>query len=156
MSLTKLSRIFLILLLAIFVVFGLFLYFTPSAVLYRYKSSTAVDPADGLMVIFNPFRGRHPENTANLFLNSLKDGKCYETLAEIPLESESKVHICEKESEYPMKNWHLVDSIEEGDQTILHFNAVRKAENSEYYSNTWITLIKHQDKWQVVEFSSWY
>jgi hypothetical protein len=43
------------------------LFFMPSPVLIRRKGGAAVDPADGLIVIFNPIRDRQPEKIRRRF-----------------------------------------------------------------------------------------
>jgi hypothetical protein len=85
------------------------LFFMPSPVLIRWKDRAAVDPADGLTVIFNPMRNRQPERAAAAMLRLIKDGKCGEVVSDTPVDQEYREYICGKEQMHPLTDWTLVD-----------------------------------------------
>ena len=134
------------------VVTGASLYLSHSTVIFRYKDNAAVDPADELFVLFNPFRSREPEVVAESLLNQLKQGHCDAALTTLPEERSS--YICERERDHKLTGWTLVDRSDEPGTTTLHFKAYRA--DSSVYGNTWIVLSKQANGWQVSGIESWY
>ena len=139
-------------LVCVTVVAGILLYLAPSSVLFRHKSKAAVDPADELFVLFNPFRDREPEVAAESLLNQMKRGHCDAALSALP--SERSSYICEREKEHKLTGWSLVDRNDEPGTATLHFTAYRA--DSPVYGNTWVVLSKQANGWQVSGIESWY
>ncbi len=128
-------------------VFAQFYFSGKSSVLYKYKDRAAVDPADELYVIFNPFRDKTPEIEAEKVFESLKIGNCEQIEPNVKID-------CERENQYKLKSWDLADRVENGDQINLHYKVYRQSHN--HYSNVWINLEKVSDKWKVTSYETWY
>jgi hypothetical protein len=127
-------------------------YLFPRPVLLRLKDPSAVDPGDGLLVIFNPFRNRAPERYAEQFLERLKEGKCLELKA---IAEQNYEYICTKESEHKLLNWKLVDIKKESRKLILFYRALRVGYKG-YDGNTWLNVEQQGDGWEVTSFEAWY
>lgn len=134
------------------IITGVSLYLNPSTVLYRYKVKAAVDPANELFVLLNPFRDKEPEAVAEGLLNELRQGRCETALSALPAERIS--YICERERDHNLTGWTLVDRNDEPGTTTLHFKAYRA--DSPAYGNTWIVLSKQVNGWQVSGIEAWY
>jgi len=125
------------------------------SVLVHFKDQAAVDPGDGLFVIFNPTRNREPEYAANSLLENFKVGRCHQAIGALP-KDEYSPNTCEKEEEYKLTSWKLADRKDETDKVILHFKASRKDHPGNAYGNVWITAKKYKDGWKVVRYEAWY
>jgi len=130
----------------------IYLHYSPS-VLLKYQDPSAVDPSDCLWVLFNPFRDRQPELSADAFLKQLKKEKFDEAFARFP--EHTKASFCSKEREFKLINWTLVDRKDEGVKTVLHFEVYRSDQGPNAWGNVWVTVEK-QDVWRVTSFESWY
>jgi hypothetical protein len=132
------------------------LFFMTSPVLIRWEDRTAVDPADGLTVIFNPMRNRQPERVAAAVLGLLKDGKCEEVVSDTPIDQEYREYICGKEQMHPLTDWTLVDRTDSSEGSLLHYKAYRADYPPELYGNIWINVVKQGDSWKLTRYEAWY
>jgi hypothetical protein len=132
------------------------LFFLTSPVLIRWKDRAAVDPADGLTVIFNPMRNRQPERAATAMLRLLKDGKCEEVVSDTPIDQEYREYICGKEQMHPLKDWTLVDRTDGSEGSLLHYKAYRADYSPELYGNIWMNVVKQGDNWKLTRYEAWY
>ena len=127
-------------------------------IIMRYKDSAAVDPGDGLFVIFNPIRDKSSEIVAEALLTSLKKGNCQQ-IREIYLDEKYKEHsehICDREAKYKLVDWYLVDREDEFSHCRLHFKAQRVSYSNGTYGNVWVSLIQENNKWVITDYESWY
>lgn len=78
------------------------------SVLYRFneKGEPVKEPA---FSIFNPFRDRGPENSGDIFLKLLKDGKCEEVIASLSVKTENRQELCGREANSPLVAWKLIE-----------------------------------------------
>lgn len=120
-----------------------------SSVIYKYKDKAAVDSADGLFVIFNPFRDKTPEIEAEKFLEVLKNGNCEQLQSNVNID-------CERENQYSLKFWQIVDREEKGNHINLHFKAYYYGDENNYYKNIGVTLQKDSNRWKVTNYGLWY
>ena len=134
------------------------LFLVSSPVLMKWKDPSAVDPADGLTVVFNPMRNRQPERAAAALLRLLKDGKCEEVVADTPLEQEYREYICGKEKMHPLTDWTLVDRTDRffSGGSLLHYKAYRADYPPELYGNVWINIVKQGGSWKLTNYEAWY
>lgn len=128
-------------------VFAKFYLSDKPSVLYKYKDRAAVDPADELFVIFNPFRDKTPEVEAEKVFEMIKNGNCEQISTNVKID-------CERENEYKLKSWNLADREETENRINLHYKVYRREAN--HYSNVWITLQKASEKWQLIGYEAWY
>jgi len=131
-------------------------FFMPSPVLIRHKDSAAVDPADGLIVIFNPIRDRQPEKAAAALLRLLKEGRCEDVVSDTPIDQEYKAYICGKEKAHPLTDWKLVDRTDSSEGSLLHYMAYRADYPPELYGNIWINVEKRDGGWNLTRYEAWY
>lgn len=151
----KTFRWLLALFMLICVVIGWLLFAQKSSVLVNSKDSVAVDPGDGVFVVFNLFRDREPEEAAAAFLESLKMGHCEElkkTLSDVKAARPN----CESESRLQLISWELANREERPDEISLHFKANRKTYPKNVYGNIWITVKKQSNQWQIKAYEVWY
>lgn len=118
----------------------------------RLKDPSAVDPGDGLLVIFNPFRNRAPERCAEQFLEELKEGKCLELKA---ITKQNYEYICTKEAEHKLLDWKMVDIKRESGKLIIFFRVLRTG-YAGYDGNTWLNVEQQGDRRDVSVFEAWY
>lgn len=126
-----------------------------SSVLFHYKDHAAVDPGDGLYVIFNPFRDREPEKIAASLLELLKTRNCDE-LRKTNTVVKKVAPNCERETSYPIAGWELANREEQANEIKLHFKATRKNYPKHVYGNIWITMKKQDGHWQPETYEAWY
>ena len=71
--------------------------------------------------VFNPFRDRDPEEACEVFLNSLKQQHCEESVAKLPLTEDQRRYTCEKEMEHLLEYWRLKNREDSPDKTRLFY-----------------------------------
>ncbi|HEX5873574.1 MAG TPA: hypothetical protein VFY60_02940 [Pyrinomonadaceae bacterium] len=84
-----------------------YLYFAradPAVYRHTMKGNPVNEPE---FTIFNPFRDRLPERTAEAFLEKLKEGRCPEALDVPLLPRDYKEDVCERERRLPLLAWRL-------------------------------------------------
>jgi hypothetical protein len=123
-------------------------------VLYRFVEAGRPDQMPEV-TIFNPFRDRRPEKSAESFLELLKEGQCERAMAVLPLDMESRRTTCEKEGVYSLESWNLKDRTDLPKKVKIYFTVKRK-EYGDYQSQVWVTVEERDSQWQVTEFESWY
>ncbi len=97
--------------IAFVVVSSLFLVFS-GPILLSFHTGPMV--GDTEFVIFNPFRNRAPERSAEGFLEHLKTGRCEEVIGIIPGDEKAHKYICEREKQFPIVSWRLREIDAEG------------------------------------------
>jgi len=98
-------------------------------------------------VLFNPFRDKEPEKSADGFLNGLKVGDCFGVVKNLPAEQQS--HICEKQKQYPLKAWRLKDRDDIDQKTVLfywHFSG-----DSYEPERLWLDSQLRDGKWEITD-----
>lgn len=130
-------------------------YFAFSSVLIRFKDAAAVDPGDGLHVVFNPLRNRKPELVATSFLDLLQKDQCQE-VKKVLKKIEYVASICEREAEHRLISWELANREDKSDQTFLHFKVKRTGYSDSIYGNVWVTVKKQNEKWLIENYEAWY
>ena len=143
----------IVLIMAVLIAVGLYL-MRSRAVLYR-ASSIPDGTGEPAFCVFNPFRDREPERSADAFLTSLKELRCTESVAKLPLTEDQRLYICEKEAEHVLESWRLENREDSLTKTRLFYWHWRK-DYGESHERLWITVEKVSDKWQVTDFECWY
>lgn len=77
-----------------------------------------------LLLVLNPSRDKRPEAVAESFLKGLRDGKCVEATSS--LDSGETVEICNKQVEYPLLQWEIIDFQVEGRSLLLTYKHTSK------------------------------
>ncbi|HEY7543703.1 MAG TPA: hypothetical protein VID27_02415 [Blastocatellia bacterium] len=126
------------------------------AVLLRLKDPSAVDPADGLYVVFNPLRNREPEHCAAHFLGLLRDGKCEHSIGSLRDSSRRLETLCREENEHKLVRWELADRKDESEKIELHFRVFRVGYRENTWGNVWVTVERNEQGWQVGDYQAWY
>jgi len=108
------------------------------------------------ILVLNPFRDRGAENSANAFLERLKQGQCAGSVQSLYNDSpEYRQYICERELRSPLQSWSLGDLQEQSAKIRIYFWNERPGYGSQK-GQLWVTVAMHGDQWQVVNYESWY
>jgi hypothetical protein len=132
-----------------------YLYYARSTpVLYSYVE--AGDPTkEAAFTIFNPFRDRKPEGSAETFLVQLKAGECERTMAALSHTAQYIQDTCEREERYPLASWRLKNRTDELHKIKMYYQVERKNYNG-LQGQVWITVEKHGEQWQVTRYEGIY
>src|ERR1044072_3020850 len=124
------------------------------SVLYRYfeAGNPTKEPA---FVIFNPFRGRQPERSAESFLRRLKDGDCQRAMSELSHQLQYQQETCEHEKTNPLTSWRLRNRTDEPQSVRMYYLVESKNYNG-LEGQIWITVEKHGEQWQVTRYDRSY
>ncbi len=124
------------------------------AVLYRYAE--AGNPvAEPAFSIFNPFRDRSPEQSAEAFLEKLKVGQCEQSLSALPDTPEHRQELCEREKASPLVSWRLTNRSDESTKTRMYYKVKRRTYDG-YLGQLWVTLERQGTDWQVTSYECFY
>lgn len=123
-------------------------------VLYRHilKGNPVKEPD---FTIFNPFRDRSPERSAEAFLELMKASQCEQAMSVLPDTPEYRQEICEREKESPLMSWQLTNRNDEPQKVRMYY-WVKRQTYSGYQGQLWITVEKGGEQWQVTRYESWY
>jgi hypothetical protein len=122
-----------------------------SPVLVRFKDPSAVDPGDGLYVLFSPVRSRAPERVADKFFQRLKQGECGIGLTAIASE------YCERERRYKITGWTLVDSAYNSDGSVgLQYKVYVDQGDQHDWRNAWVSVSFVRGAWEPSSYSTYY
>lgn len=102
-----------------------------------------------LLVIYNPFRDKAPEIAAQHFLESLRDGRCADSVSSF--NRERSIDICAKQSQYPLLDWKLIDLTEEGGSYQLTYKHQSRNAVGDEDMRVWVKRVE-QD-WKVDSFT---
>ncbi len=146
-----------VLVFAVVLVLGLtaYLYYQRSrSVLYRYveAGNPVQEPA---FAIFNPFRDRSPEHSAEAFLEVIKAGQCERAMSALPNMPEYRQDICEREKGSPLMSWRLKNRTDEPQKVRMYYRVNRKTDDG-YQGQLWVTLEKQSEEWQVKQYECFY
>lgn len=124
------------------------------SVLYRYfeAGSPTKEPA---FVIFNPFRDRHPENVAEIFLQRMKEGKCQDVMSELIHDIQYQQDTCEHERTNSLTSWQLRNRADEPQSVRLYYQVGRE-KFPDLKGQVWVTVEKRGDQWQVTRYDRSY
>jgi len=115
----------------------------------------AIDPADYLFIVRNPFRDRAPERAGHVLLKQLATGNCVGALSFV--DSSRREDVCGREREYPLLRWSVAQREDTGGKSRVHFLTTRRIkEGTVDRVNVWITFEQRAESWQPVEFECWY
>ena len=107
--------------------------------------------------IFNPFRDRSPERTAEAFLEQMRSGTCTEAVTGLNNTPEYNEELCGRESNYPLVAWRLENrSGDAAAKVRMYFRAHRKTYRAGYRGQLWLTVERRGGDWQVSEYECWY
>lgn len=121
-----------------------------------YRHMTKGNPVkEPEFTIFNPFRHRLPERTAEAFLEELKEGRCREVVDVLLLRRNYKEDVCEKERRSPLLAWELTNRSDNGANVRMYYLAHRRTYQG-YQGQLWITVENRGGQWQVVNYECFY
>lgn len=132
-----------------------YLYYQRSrAVLYRYieVGDPVKEPA---FSIFNPFRDRSPEHSAEVFLEVIKAGQCGRAMSALPDTPEHRQEVCEREKASPLMSWRITNRSDESQKSRMYYR-VKRSTYDGYQGQMWVTLEKHGNDWQVTRYECFY
>ena len=146
-----------VLVFALVVVLGLaaYLYYRRSrSVLYRYveAGNPVKEPA---FAIFNPFRDRSSEDSAEAFLEVIKAGQCEQAMSGVPGLLQHRQETCDREKESPLTAWRLANRTDHPEKVRMYYRVNRKTYDG-YQGQLWVTLEKHGEDWQVMQYECFY
>jgi len=146
-----------VLVFAVVIVLGLaaYLYYQRSrSVLYRYleAGNPVKEPA---FAIFNPFRDRSPEESAEAFLEVIKAGQCEQAMSGVPGALQHRQETCEREKDSPLIAWRLANRTDRPEKVKMYYRVNRKTYDG-YQGQLWVTLEKHGENWQVMQYECFY
>ena len=124
------------------------------SVLYRYfeAGNPTKEPA---FTIFNPFRDRHPEKSAENFLQRLKEGDCQSAMSGLAYELQYQQDTCEHEKTNALTSWRLRNRTDESESVRIFYQVGRQ----KYFGlegQVWMTVEKRGDQWQVTRYDRSY
>ncbi|MGB7068407.1 MAG: hypothetical protein WBD22_02845 [Pyrinomonadaceae bacterium] len=130
----------------------LWLLTTNKSVIWSFRESG--DPSgEPSFVIFNPFRGKQPEATAEELLNLLKNGECPKAVRN--LKGGDYAELCERESQYPLEDWKLSNRNDIEGLAKLYYR-VKRASHPDYNGQLWIDLEETANGWKVTDIEAVY
>jgi hypothetical protein len=109
--------------------------------------------------IFNPFRNRAPEESAEFFLHLLKNGPCQRAYTLVQEPDERNKYTCEREERHKIKKWYLQYREDIRDTIILNYRTWRQSENKRevYIGEPLLLTLKNQnDQWVITSFVTGY
>jgi hypothetical protein len=122
-----------------------------SPVIFHLKDPAAVDPGDGLYVMFSPVRNRAPERVGNSFFERLKVGDCGTGLTAVASDS------CGAERKYAPYRWTLVDRRDSSDGKVtLQYKLYCRGYQDDSWRNAWITVARVENEWAPVSYDTYY
>jgi hypothetical protein len=129
-------------------------YARATPVLFRYveAGNPTKEPA---VAVFNPFRDREPESSAETFLAQLKAGECERTMAALSRTAQSIQETCDREGRYPLTAWRLKNRTDEPHRVRMYYQVGRNNSNN-LQGQVWITVEKDGEQWQVTRYESIY
>lgn len=104
-----------------------------------------------LFSLFNPFRDQSPEKVGDLFFRRLAHGEVAEALSMVA----TPVHpsVPERETQYPIRDWQLVNRKDAGEAVRLDYRVVRRGDLKYVLS----LELRRQDKtWQIEHYIVYY
>ena len=108
------------------------------------------------ILVLNPFRNRSAENSANAFLERLKQGQCAGSVQSLYNDSpEYRQYICERELGSPLQSWSIGDLQEQSAKVRIYFWNERPGYGGQK-GQLWVTVAMHGEQWQVVNYEAWY
>lgn len=119
-------------------------------VIYSY-----IEPGDvvgePIVSIFNPFRDRDPENCADVFLQSLKEGECIQLMNKLSMTDDQRRSICERENTNKILSWSLKNRISQDSKIVMYFRVWRQ--NDDLYNPLWVLAEKIGSEWIVTDYT---
>ena len=147
-------KVMVLIIAALLAITGYLYHQRSTAVLYRYVE--AGDPVkEPAFAIFNPFRDRSPERSAEAFLTATRAGQCAQAMSPLVASSQHKQEVCEREQRYPLVDWRLANRTDQPDRTRMYYRAARTAYEG-YEGQLWVTLEKSGEDWKVVQYECFY
>lgn len=137
----------MIILFGIILGISLILLISRSPVIVRVPKPHSVR-GEPFLVVFNPFRNKQPEIVAEVFLESLKNGRCLEST--VSFGSEKSTQICRKQAEYPLQEWKLTDMTKENETIWVTYKHTSK--NSNGSEEMMVRVDKIEQNWKIVDF----
>ena len=124
------------------------------SVLYRYfeAGNPTKEPA---FAIFNPFRDRQPERSAEGFLQRLNVGDCESAMSGLAQELQYQKDTCEHEKTNPLTSWRIRNRTDEP-QSVRMYYQVGRQKYPDLKGQVWITVEKRGDQWQVTRYDRSY
>ena len=121
------------------------------------------DPLSGVPVSIslNPLRDRTSERVAQQYLDSMRDGRCSELLAQWEKDYRRKYakFICDSETKHPLLSWKIVDWEDAPPLRILHYRGRRRTAPTEaatYKELISLTLENKDGEWEVTKYDAMY
>lgn len=124
------------------------------SILYRSSDASADPLGEPGFSIFNPFRDHSPEHTAQTFLEGLKSGQCERVMASLAIDPPHADYICSKETEHHLEKWQLKNRWDEPGRVKMFYWHSRA--DADYHDRLWVTVEKHSEQWQVVNYECTY
>lgn len=131
-----------VLIIALLVATAGYLYYQHSIPLL-YRHSEPGDPVkEPTFAIFNPFRDRSPERSAEAFLAALKAGQCDVAMSFLSDRSVERIQeMCERDKEHPLVDWRLRNRSDQFDKVRIYFQVNRSGYDG-YKGQSWVTVEK--------------
>ena len=114
------------------------------------------DPVrEPVFAIFNPFRDRSPERSAEGFLENIKAGQCDCELAGIVNSPEHNQEVCKREKQSPLSGWRMMNRTDQ-DDTIRMYYEVRRKTYDGIHGQLWVSLARQGADWKVTRYDCSY
>lgn len=124
------------------------------SVLYRYVE--VGDPTkEPAFAIFNPFRDRQPEKSAEDFLLRLKHGDCQSAMSELVHRLQYQQDTCEHEKSKTLTTWRLRNRTDEH-QSVRMYYLVGRQTYRDLRGQVWVTVEKRGNRWHVIRYDRSY
>jgi len=121
-----------------------------------YALTESGDPVrEPIWSLFNPFRDRAPERVAEAVLSDLERSEYAEALSQIDAPGATRSEIAEREKEYHLRSWKLLNRRDDGATTRLFYRTAR-GNASSFDSPLWVSVQRRRDGWKVTRFEAWY
>ena len=121
-------------------------------VLYSYveKGNPVKEP---VFAVFNPFRDRSPERSAEAFLENMKLGLCEREMVFVSPQHNQEV--CEREKDSPLSAWRMVNRSDQDETVRMYYEVSRKTSDG-YQGQLWVSLARQGADWKVTRYDCSY
>ena len=145
----------MLVLVALLVMLAAYVYYQRSKpLLYSYveKGNPVKEP---VFAIFNPFRDRSPERSAEAFLENMRAGQCERAMVGVFGSPEHNQEVCRLEKGSPLSSWRMMNRTDQDEMVRMYYEVSRTTYDG-HQGQLWVSLARHGADWKVTRYDCYY